>query len=206
MVCAFLAGTHVRICSSINVHICVCRFLFKWSCVHIETVSAAFNLRRCLAEIYNEFLPLAPCQAALKRLYWQFFFSPPSVWEQSTVWVCVSMFRQANQSKFKFGILCCPSECCSAKLFVYSCDHHMIWQRSGPLWECRGMFVFVCSAYIKVPICVLAGGSKGKRIGEVRSVAVRLGSLPNVPELVFFGPMWKCSRLDFNLNRNKLLW
>lgn len=30
------------------------------------------------------------------------------------------------------------------------------------------MFVFVCSAYIEVPICVLAGGSEGKRTGEVR--------------------------------------
>lgn len=30
-------------------------------------------------------------------------------------------------------------------------------------WECGDMFVFVCSAYIEVPICVLAGGSLEKR-------------------------------------------
>lgn len=39
------------------------------------------------------------------------------------------------------------------------------------------MFVFVCSAYIKVPICVLAGGAMGKRLGEVCWGAVRLCGL-----------------------------
>ncbi len=38
------------------------------------------------------------------------------------------------------------------------------------------MFVFVCSAYIKVPICVLAGGSMGKKKGEVRCVGELLVS------------------------------
>ena len=39
------------------------------------------------------------------------------------------------------------------------------------------MFVFVCSAYIKVPICVLAVGAMGKGIGEVSWGAVEHSGL-----------------------------
>lgn len=35
-------------------------------------------------------------------------------------------------------ILCCPSLCCLASLCAHWCDHHTFWQRSRPLWECRG--------------------------------------------------------------------
>jgi len=53
------------------------------------------------------------------------------------------VFQRANQCQFKSWMLCCRSLCCLAQWLVYLRDHHTIWQRSGPLWECRGMFVFV---------------------------------------------------------------
>lgn len=50
--------------------------------------------------------------------------------------------------------------------------------RSAPLWDCRGALCFP-SAYIKAPICVLAGGSMG-RSGEARWEDVRGGGLASI--------------------------
>lgn len=82
------------------------------------------------------------------------------------------MFLQTNQSKPLLSTSTLyPLVLC---LLVFACVIITRSDCSGPLWEHIGMFVFACSAYINVPICVLAGGSARIRKGEACRDAVLL--------------------------------
>lgn len=99
-----------------------------------------------------------PCQAAPKSLYSWFSLS---VWEKRST----EVFQHTNWCKFKSRVLrsSIPVLFSSVVCLLVWSSHDLTEVRT-PVGVQRN--VCVCSAYIKAPICVLAGGSLGEKKGK----------------------------------------
>lgn len=125
--------------------------------VPFKTVSAELILKHFIAENL-QWIP--PYHAELLRSVYIHGF----LRKEGVVLKCFRTQIDASLNPESFGRL---SPCCLARLFVYLCDHHTIWQRSGPLWECRGMFVFVLHILKRLFMSLLEGPWEKKGKGEV---------------------------------------
>lgn len=163
LVCALL--TAVLVCvlyihfSKHSASKCVCTFQNCVSWTYSQTL-------HCWKSTMDS--PL-PCRAAPKRLY---------SWFSSKRRRSIEVFPHANWCKFKSRVLrsSIPVLFSSVVCLLVWSSHDLTEVRT-PVGVQRN--VCVCSAYIKAPIYVLAGGSLGKKKGKVRCVRglLELGGL-----------------------------